>query len=355
MQHRQLGNTGLSVSAVGLGCASMAAARTDYAVQVAQRALDLGVTYFDNARNYGDAGIALEGQRDRAIISTKTGAVTRDDAWRDIESSLVRLRTDHVDNLHIHNIFSWENLEARLGPGGALEALIEARDQGLTHHIGCTGHRNDILAEALRRYPFETILMVMNFVARDPLDELIPLCQARGVGVTIMKGLSKGRLPTDLALKWLLAQPVACVVPGALALAEVEESASVGNDDLTLSAQDVARLGAARDQVDKDCCSVCDLCGPCPVGVGIASLLGTDGRLVTYREWGPEAFRAFPWDVQRSASDVAGREKTIAAIEACTRCGECEARCPRQLPIIDLLHEALPDLRAIADIYRAAQ
>ncbi|MBN1399937.1 MAG: aldo/keto reductase [Anaerolineae bacterium] len=356
MHFRTLGRTGLQVSVVGLGCAGLRPSRTDYAVQIVHRALDLGVNYFDNARSYGDAeiklGLALEGRCDEAIISTKTGGKTRDEAWRDIESSLQRLRTDHLDNLHLHNLSSWEDLEQRLGPGGALEALVEAKEQGLTRHIGCTGHRNDILIEALKRFPFETILMVMNFVAREPLAALIPLCVERSVGVTIMKGLSKGRLPVDLALKWLLAQPVQCVVPGAVSLEEVEESAAVGNADLALTPDEAARLERVRAERDGQCCSVCGLCEPCPVGIGISGILGTDGRLYSYRAHGRDAFRAFPWSRKDVAGTLAGREASVAAIEACTRCGLCEERCPRNLPIIDLLQEALPALRDIVSIYR---
>jgi len=356
MQYRQLGKTGMRVSVIGLGCAGLRPARVDYAVEIVHRALDLGVNYFDNARGYGDAeiklGIALEGRRDEAFVSTKTGAKTRDEAWRDIEDSLRRLRTDRVDNLHLHNLVSGEDVAQRLGSGGALEAVIEAKEQGLVRHVGCTGHRNDLLIEALERYPFETVLLVMNLAVRDPLEALIPLCRERGVGVTVMKGLSKGRLPVPLALKWLLSQPVDCVVPGAVSIREIEESAMVGNGDLSRLSKDVARADEVKAQLDRACCSVCNLCEPCPVGVPIAGVLGTDGRLSSYRLDGHDAFRQYAWSREMTAEDLRGRVRMVAAIEACTRCGDCEARCPRDLPIIDLLQEALPDLRRIVDIFQ---
>lgn len=355
MQYRELGNTGMRVSVIGLGCAGLRPASTDYAIEIVHRALELGVSYFDNARGYGDAeiklGLALDGRRQDAIISTKTGAKTRDEAWRDIEDSLRRLQTDFVDNLHLHNLVSHEDVEQRLGPGGAIEALIEAKEQGLTRHIGCTGHRNDLLIEALNRHPFETVLLVMNMVVRDPLDVLIPLCQARGVGVTVMKGLSKGRLPVSLALKWLLSQPVDCVVPGAVSLREIEESASAGYGNLALTNEEAGRVHEVVAELGHVCCSICGRCEPCPVGVPIAGILGTDGRLSSYRLDGDEAFQRYAWSREMTALDLDSRVEWVAAIEACTRCGDCEARCPRGLPIVDLLQEALPEIRRIVQVF----
>jgi len=109
--------------------------------------------------------------------------------------------------------------KARTGPGGALEALLEARDQGIIGHIGCTAHTSRDLIASLEVFDFEVILVPMNLVERDPLAELIPLCQARGVGVTIMKPVATGLLPATLALKWLLNQPIASAVPGTPRLA----------------------------------------------------------------------------------------------------------------------------------------
>ncbi|NLG51198.1 MAG: hypothetical protein GX552_13910 [Chloroflexi bacterium] len=356
MQYRTLGNTGLRVSVIGLGCAGLRNPHTDYAVQIIHRALECGINYFDNAKGYGDAeikmGIALEGRRDEAIISTKTGAKTRDDAWRDIESSLKRLRVDYVDNFHLHALSSEEDINQRLGPDGALQALIEAKEQGLTRHIGCTSHRHDLLIEALRRFDFEIVLAIMNFMSREPMEELIPLCIERGVGFTVMKGLGKGLLPVDLALKWLLNQPVHCVVPGALSPEEIEQSARVGHGDLTWTAEDAARVAAVENELGSTYCSVCGLCLPCPANIRINVVLGTDEHLYGYRAYGRDGFRDYPWSLDYVADNWQARAETIAAIEACTRCGICEERCPRGLPVMDLLQRTLPTLREILSVYR---
>ncbi len=356
MLYRELGRTGLRVSAIGLGCVPLGSSSTDFAVKIVQRALELGINYIDVARSYWDSelklGIALQGQRDRVILSSKTGAKTREDARREIHESLERLRTGYIDNVHLHGLQPGQDLETRLGPGGALEALIEAKGQGLVRHIGCTSHHSHVLLEALRRYPFEIILVPMNIVEREPLDELIPFCNEHGVGVTIMKPLAVGLLPARLALKWLLNQPVDCVVPGAVTLEELEQSARVGQDDLGLTPEEAARIEALDAGLGQGCCDVCALCEPCPEGIPISTILGTDGRLYSYRAHGREAFRAYPWSREFMAPDLPVREKQIAALKACTSCGVCEERCPRHLPVMDLLQRALPDLRDIVAVYR---
>ncbi|MEA3408513.1 MAG: aldo/keto reductase [Chloroflexota bacterium] len=356
MLYRDLGNTGLRVSAIGLGCAQLGSSSTDYAVNLVQRALELDVNYFDVARGYRDAeikiGLALKGQRERAIISTKTGARTRDDAWRDIHESLERLQTDHVENCHVHGLRSGEDMDKRLGPGGALEALVQAKEEGLIQHIGCTSHRSETLVEALQRFDFEVILVPMNVVEREPLDELIPLCQEKGVGVTIMKPVATGLLPAPLALKWLLNQPIATAVPGATEIHELEENALVGHRDLRLSAEEEAEVKRLKEYWEHRRCRICGLCEPCPKGINIGGILGTDVMYDHYRTMGRERFRNFDWSRAAIERDLEQRKQSIAAIESCDYCGQCEERCPYGLPIMKMLHDMLPAMEDMVGIYQ---
>ncbi len=356
MHTRKLGSTGLDVSAIGLGCVQLASSRTEVATAIVRRAVELGITYFDVARVYGDAeiklGLALEGRRNDVVISTKTGARTRDDAWRQINESLERLRTDYVDNLHLHALRAGEDIGLRLGPGGALEALIEARDQGMTRHIGCTSHRSEVLIEALDRFDFEVILVPMNLVEREPLDRLIPLCQEKGVGVTIMKPLATGLLPAPLALKWLLNQPVASAVPGVTTLAELEQDAAVGWRPAGLAPEERLTIQETREELEHVRCRICGLCHPCPQEIPMAITLGTDVVYDHYRTMGSEVFRAFPWSRERIDKEIETRPKKIAAIESCTRCGICEERCPYDLPVMDMLASMLPGMRDMVCVFQ---
>ena len=357
MLYRELGRTGLKVSAIGLGCAQLGSSRTEYAVELVQRAIQLGVNYIDVSRSYRDAeikvGLALKGQRSKVVVSTKTGAKTRGGAWQHIQESLARLQTDYVDNCHLHGLYEEDDLQTRLGPGGALEALIEAKEQGLVHHIGCTSHTSSrVLIRALQQFDFEVILVPMNIVEREPLDELIPLCHERGVGVTIMKPVATGLLPPRLALKWLLNQPITTAVPGATTWEELEENASVGCQDYTLTDEEQAHVEELRAQLEQVRCRICGRCMPCPQEIGISTILGTDVMYDHYRTMGAESFRVFSWSREAIVQDLIVREKRIAAIESCTRCGDCESKCPYGLPVIDMLQDVVPSMKDMAIIYR---
>jgi len=234
MQYRELGNTGLKVSIIGLGCGLLGdATKTKLPLEIVQKSLDYGVNYFDTAQAYGGSeiklGQGLGDDRKKVYISSKTMAKTKEEAWKNIHESLERLQTDYIDNYHLHCLEDKRDIDVRLGSGGALEALIEARDQGLIRHIGCTSHQSRLLIVALERFNFETILVPMNVVEREPLEKLIPLCIGKGVGITIMKPVAWGALPARLALKWLLNQPIATMVPGATTLEQLEEDCLVGH------------------------------------------------------------------------------------------------------------------------------
>ncbi|MFH1086708.1 MAG: aldo/keto reductase [Chloroflexota bacterium] len=356
MQLRALGATGIQASAIGLGCGQLGSPSTAYAVELVQRAVELGVTYFDVARSYRDAetklGLALEGRRQTVVLSTKTGGKTRDEAWGHVTESLKQLRTDYLDNVHLHGLRSGEDLDRRLGPGGALEALVEARAQGVVRHIGGTSHSAATLVEALERFPFEVILVPMNLVEREPLERLIPLCRERGVGVTIMKPVATGLLPAGLALKWLLNQPIAAAVPGATTIEEAEANALVGHGDLTLSPAEENEIACLRQYWAQRRCRICGACLPCPQEIAVPMVLGTDVMYDHYRTMGPEGFRTFSWSRQALERDLRDRERIVAGIESCDHCGECETRCPYGLPVMEMLPTLLPAMRDMLSYYR---
>lgn len=356
MQYRPLGKTGLNVSVIGLGGVQLASSRIDYAVSIVQRALDLGINYIDTARVYGDSeikvGLALQGQRGCAYVSTKAMARSREEAWKQINESLERLQMDYVDNFHLHSLFDIQDVNERVGPGGALEALIQAREQGMVRHIGCTSHVSSVLVEALKRFDFETICVPLNIIEREPLDELIPLCQLKKVGVTIMKPLATGLLPAQLALKWLVNQPIATAVPGCTTLEEIEENTSIGRLlDLTLTSQETGRANELREEWDHKRCRLCGACLPCEKGIPIHDELGSDDVYDHYRTMGPAAFASFNWSQPRITGELVWRREVITKIESCDRCGVCETRCPYGLPIMDLLAERLPAMHDMVSIY----
>lgn len=356
MRYRKLGSTGMEVSVIGLGGVQLGSPDTEYAVKIVRKALELGVNYFDTARAYWDSevklGIALKGERERVYISTKTTGRTKEDAWQHIRESLQRLQTDYLDNCHIHALDRDEDIDRVLGSGGAIEALVEARDKGLVRHIGCSSHRISALVKALERFDFEVILAAMNIVEREALEELIPLCMSRDVGITIMKPLATGLLPAPLALKWLLNQPISTAVPGATTLEEVSENSLVGHlDNFTLSPGEKEQSNRITVELEHVRCRTCRECEPCPVDIPVWATLGSDDMYNHYRTMGPENFRAFPWSRSRIMNHLDRRRLLISKIQSCTGCGECENRCPYGLPIVDMLRNMVPQMEDMLRIW----
>ena len=356
MQYRKLGKTGLEVSVIGLGGGMLGSSETNYTLKVIRHAIDLGVNYFDTAHSYPDSevklGQALKERREEVYISSKTGATTKEEAWKHINESLERLQTDYLDNFHLHSLKDWKDLETRLGPGGALEALVEAREKGLIRHIGCTSHRSHTLIKALHRFKFEVILVPMNIVEREPLKELIPLCEKKGVGVTIMKPVATGLLPPELALKWLLNQPIDAAVPGATTIEEIETDARIGQlTDITLNYEEQRRTERLKEILQNKRCRICAECEPCPREIPIGSTLGTDVMYDHYRTMGPKAFREFAWSTDRVKQELQRRKLTVLAIKSCNRCGECERKCPYGLPIIKMLHDMVESMEEMLQIW----
>ena len=155
MQYRTLGATGVQCSILGLGGESALYRRSDAAVGIINRALELGVNYFDTAPLYQNSelnyGAVTSYARDRMFLATKIEQRDRDGAWRQFESSLRRLRTNYVDLLQIHHLDDLAEVEAVLRPDGAAAIVEEARAQGLVRFVGISGHSDpDVLLSALR-------------------------------------------------------------------------------------------------------------------------------------------------------------------------------------------------------------
>lgn len=205
MEKRRLGRTGHLSTVVTLGCAAIGRVDQATADRAIQTALDHGVNQIDVAPNYGEAELRLKPWlpqiRDRVFLNCKTRQRTREAAWADLHRSLERLGTDRLDLYQLHAVSKMDILDECTAPGGAVEALIEARDQGIVRWIGITGHTHDapsVHLEALRRIEdFATVMFPLNFVLwsipeyRRDAEALLAECQRRDVGVHIIKTAAK--------------------------------------------------------------------------------------------------------------------------------------------------------------------
>jgi aryl-alcohol dehydrogenase-like predicted oxidoreductase len=189
-----LGRTGLTVTRLGIGgayCETPDGYRA---------ALDCGVNYLDTARAYRDGddervvGQAIAGRRHEIILSTKTMQRDAAGARSDLETSLRLLGTDHVDVWHIHYLNTRAEREQALGPGGAMEAAVEAREQGLVRFIGVTGHEWAEVGKAVATGLFDTVLCWYNCAMREPEELLFPQAAAQQTGVVIMNATRTDKL-----------------------------------------------------------------------------------------------------------------------------------------------------------------
>ena len=173
--------------------------------RVMETVIEAGVNHIDVAPSYGQAeqriGPWMPRERERFFLGCKTMERSRGGAWEEMQKSLKLLQTDHFDLYQLHAITSMEELDACTMAGGALEALIEAREQGLIRHIGITGHGINspaIYLEALRRFDFDSVLFPLNFVQmsipefRSSAEALIATCKAKDVGTMVIKTITKG-------------------------------------------------------------------------------------------------------------------------------------------------------------------
>jgi aryl-alcohol dehydrogenase-like predicted oxidoreductase len=212
MEHRRLGRLGSENSVLIFGGAALADATEENSDMAIGQALDAGVDHFDTAADYGDSelkyGRWMPEIRDRIFLSTKTGLREKDAAKRQIQDSLERLRVDNVDLLQLHSVGDLEDLDRATGSGGSLEAAIEAKEEGLVGAIGITGHGNEAPAthlEALRRYPFETVLTPWNYILstdegyRADYEALVEEIRRQDTGLMIIKTISRRNWPQGAA------------------------------------------------------------------------------------------------------------------------------------------------------------
>src|SRR5574341_1206067 len=205
METRRFGRTGHMSTVAIFGGAAFSQVSQEEADKAMELIIEAGVNHIDIARSYGEAelrvGPWMPHERGRFFLGSKTTQRTKEDAWKELQESLKRLQIEALDLYQIHAITSMEELDAVTMKGGALEAFLEARQNGLTRFIGITGHGVNapkIYLEALRRFDFDSVLFPLNFVQmanpeyRGYAEELIATCKAKDVGTMIIKSVTKG-------------------------------------------------------------------------------------------------------------------------------------------------------------------
>lgn len=348
MLKRRLGRTNFEASVVGFGGIPIRRQPKEEAVRVVRRAIELGVNFIDTARSYGDSedkiGEAIKGIGERLFISTKSHFRTKKEVQSSIEESLRCLAIDKIDLMFIHGVDSDDELEYRLKMG-VLEAMKEARGAGKVDYIGISGHRNDVLARAVRTGEFDAIIASYNLTNDDGDRELFPLARELDVGVIVMKPLGGGYLAVppeavqfkvadkatstaEASLRFVLSNPyIATAIPGMGKIEEVEEDVPLGYVPQRMPPSEVKGLQERAKEVGYTFCEGCGYCWPlCPKGIFIPDVF----RLLVFHE---------QYGMKEWAKTVY-QEDHEALVALCDECQSCMEVCPAQLDIPAKLKEA---------------
>ena len=327
MEYTTLGKTGLRVSRMGFGGIPIQKVDASVTRKLMERLAERGVNYIDTARGYTVSeqflGEALEdGLREKFVIATKSMARTKEAMARDIDISLKNLRTDYIDLYQIHNP-SLAELEQVLAPGGALEALMEAKAAGKIRHLGLTAHMAAVFERALELDWVETVMFPYNIVETQG-EALMAKCREKNVGFICMKPMAGGALEdARLALRFIRQnENVSVVIPGMYDIREIDENLSAMEDISALTSNELAKIETIRKELGTQFCRRCNYCQPCTAGISISGIFVLEGYLQRYGlgDWAQKRYDA----LNKKAGD-------------CVGCGACEKRCPYQLPIRQML------------------
>lgn len=270
MERRRYGRTGVELSVVGFGGIVVMDENPSSAARIVAKAVERGINYFDVAPSYGNAeerlGPALEPYRESVFLACKTGKRQREGATAELHQSLERLRTDYFDLYQLHGVTKLEEVDQIMGEGGAIETLIEARDQGLVKYLGFSAHSEAAAVALLDRFEFDSVLFPINWVCWHQSlfgPSLVEKAQEKGAAILALKALAKRKLKereervwpkcwyapvespeeASLALRFTLSLPVTAAVSPShaellwWALDAAEESTSLSDEE----AEQVAR------------------------------------------------------------------------------------------------------------------
>ena len=329
-----LGRTGITVSKNGFGALPIQRITRDEAAKLLRKAYDGGITLFDTARAYSDSeekiGYAMSDIRNHIYITTKTAAQNAEEFWKDLETSLTLLKTDHVDVYQFHNPSFCPK------PGdesGLYEAALKAREQGKIRFIGITNHRLAVAHEAIDSGLYDTLQFPFCYLCSEKDVELVEDCKKNNIGFIAMKALSGG-LITSARAAYAFMVPYSHVLPiwGIQRERELDEFLECDRLIPEMDQELKAVIEHDRAELAGEFCRGCGYCMPCPAGIEINNC----ARMSLM--------------IRRSPSDAhltgEAREK-MKKIEDCLHCGQCSAKCPYGLDTPALLEKNYEDYREI--------
>ncbi len=334
MVNVRLGSTRITVNKNGFGALPIQRVSMEEAIRLLHRAFDGGIRFYDTARLYTDSeeklGQAFPDRRSRIFLASKTGAVTAEGFWKDLETTLKNLKTDYLDIYQFHNPAFCPK------PGdesGLYDAALEARKKGMILHIGITNHRLNVAQEAIDSGLYETLQFPFCYLSGEPELKLLEGCKKQDMGFLSMKALSGGLITNAAAAFAFQAQfPETLPLWGIQREEELEQFLSFVNNPPSMNEALSAVIEKDRKELLGEFCRGCGYCMPCPAGIEINNC----ARMSLLLRRAPSAGYLTPqW------------QEKMQKIEDCKHCDSCKKKCPYGLDTPKLLKKNYEDYKEI--------
>lgn len=334
MVNVRLGSTGITVNKNGFGALPIQRVSMEEAIRLLHRAFDGGIRFYDTARLYTDSeeklGQAFPDRRSRIFLASKTGAVTAEGFWKDLENTLKNLKTDYLDIYQFHNPAFCPK------PGdesGLYDAALEARKKGMILHIGITNHRLNVAQEAIDSGLYETLQFPFCYLSGEPELKLLEGCKKQDMGFLSMKALSGGLITNAAAAFAFQAQfPETLPLWGIQREEELEQFLSFVDNPPSMNEELSAVIEKDRKELLGEFCRGCGYCMPCPAGIEINNC----ARMSLLLRRAPSAGYLTPqW------------QEKMQKIENCKHCDSCKKKCPYGLDTPKLLKKNYEDYKEI--------
>jgi predicted aldo/keto reductase-like oxidoreductase len=337
VRYTVFGKTGHTVSALGFGAMNLPGVPFEQAKEALNYALDRGITYIDTAAGYRNSeeiiGDSISHRRNEYFLATKTAKRSYEEAKAEIERSLQRMKTDHVDLLQIHYVNTPQEFKSVMAEDGAYRAAIEAKEAGMVRFIGITGHRPDLLAKWIEGGQFDQVLFHLSLVQPFALDELIPATNKLNMGKVAMKPLSGGFVqPVEKAFRYTYSQDVHTMISGMISVDEVKENlAAIEREVEPDERQELESLALT---LSTHHCRRCNYCS-CPIEIPIPDMMISS---VVRKELGllPKGMAFY----EKHKSTIV----SCADYEPCKEKPLCEQKCPYHLPMQRTIQETAAHL-----------
>ena len=359
-EKRKFGETGLKTSILGFGGFHLIEIPYRDVEYLLNTYLDKGGNYIETAASYGGGeselkiGRAVSGRRQEFILASKTGERKKLGFTASLDRSLKNLNTDHLDLVLMHGVGSMEELEAILGPDGAMEGFAEAKKAGKVDFVGISMHGAPyVLIEALHRYPFDAVMSTINYYDRfnfpDIEGTLLPLAMAKGSAVILMKPIADGLLWRSApdAFRYAFSQPVSVVVAGINTTEMLKMDLEFAENYEPMTDGEKDELYKNSIELGNYVCRQCNECRICSERIDIPGIFRLEGLFDRQMANGTvtdpaeyalrERLRFWFGNRQLAADNYAQLD---VKADKCTKCGACIEKCPYRIDIVRKLEMA---------------